>query len=117
MRSLRLLLVFTLMLCGLSTLAQTRTVTGKVTDSNGGPVVGATVSAPGTSLSTQTGSDGTFSLNVPNSVQRLEITSVGYTSQSVTISGTNPVAVSLVASASQLSEVVVTALGIQKNRR
>lgn len=118
MRPLHLVLVFTLLLfSSISASAQTRTVTGKITDQNGEAVVGATVSAPGTQLSTQTNPDGTFSLNLPSSVQRLVVTSVGFSTQDVPLGGKTNVAISMQASASQLSEVVVTALGVERNRR
>lgn len=118
MRQLHFVLVFTLLLfSGLSVSAQNRTVTGKITDSKGEAVAGATVSAPGTQLSTQTNSDGSFSISLPGSVQRLVVTSVGFTTQDVPLNGKTNVAVSMQASVAQLSEVVVTALGVERNRR
>ena len=62
-----------------------RRVTGRVTAEDGKPVAGATVTAKGTSTSTQTGDDGSFALNVPQNVNRLVITSVGYDAQEVAI--------------------------------
>src|SRR5688572_21328458 len=89
--------------------AQNRIITGKITDAGGQPVVGATVTATGAQAATQTNSDGIFSLSVPNEVQRLQVSSVGFASQDVSIAGKTNVSLSLQASASQLSEVVVTA--------
>ena len=119
MRKLHLVLVLMLLLIvGIpAAFAQNRTVTGKVTDSKGEPVVGATVSAPGTQLSTQTNSDGVFAIALPKSVQRLVITSVGFATQDVTIGSQSNLSISLQASVSQLSEVIVTALGVERNRR
>ena len=119
MRKLHVVLVFMLLLvAGIpAAFAQNRTVSGKVTDPRGGAVVGATVSAPGTQISTQTNSDGVFSITVPNAVQRLVVTSVGFATQDVPINGRTNIPVSLQASNSQMSEVVVTALGVERNRR
>jgi len=97
--------------------AQNRNITGKVTGTDGQPVVGATVTAKGTQVATQTNSDGIFSLSVPGGVDRLEFSSVGFATQEVSIAGKSNVTVSLQASASQMSEVVVTALGVERNKR
>ncbi|MEJ7681065.1 MAG: SusC/RagA family TonB-linked outer membrane protein [Segetibacter sp.] len=95
----------------------TKNITGKITDANGQPIVGATVSASGTNSATQTNSEGIFSISVPPSAQRLVVTSVGFASQDVSIKGKSNISVALTASASQLSEVVVTALGVERNKK
>ena len=119
MRKLHLVLVFTLLLFAAmpAAIAQTRSITGKVTDANGQPVVGATVTAQGTQISTQTNSDGVFSISVPTSVERLVFSSVGFGEEEVAIAGKSTVTVALQTQASQLSEVVVTALGIERSKR
>lgn len=119
MRKLHAVLFFTLLLfAGLpAAFAQSRTVSGKVADARGQAVVGATVSAPGTTASTQTNSDGVFSLAVPASATRLVVTSVGFAAQDVPLAGQGNVSVSLQPSATQMSEVVVTALGVERNRK
>ena len=48
-----------------------KTITGKITDANGQPVVGATVTAKGGTKATQTNSDGIFSISVPNGVPEI----------------------------------------------
>src|SRR4051812_38927219 len=104
MKHLHLVLVFmALLIAGITpAFAQTRTVTGKVTDANGQPVVGATVTASGTKVATQTNSEGIFLISVPASVQRLVITSVGFGSKEVAVNGKTNVSVALAASTSQL---------------
>ncbi len=67
--------------------AQTKTITGKVTDPKGDAVPSATVMVKGTRTSTSTGNDGTFRLAVPSNATTLVISSVGYTSTEVSISG------------------------------
>lgn len=98
--------------------AQDRTVTGKVTDSkDGSPVSGASVQPKGSKTGTSTKPDGTFSLNVGAGVSELVITSIGYETQTVSVSGKNSVDVSFVASAgSSLNEVVVTGYGTTRKK-
>jgi len=98
--------------------AQDRTVTGKVTDSkDGSPVAGASVQPKGSRTGTSTKPDGTFSLSVGSNVTSLIITSVGYESQEVAISGRSSVEVSFVATfGSSLNEVVVTGYGTAKKK-
>jgi TonB-linked SusC/RagA family outer membrane protein len=119
MRKLHSVLVLTLLLfVGIpAVFAQSRVITGKILDSRGQPVVGATVTAPGSQASTLTNSDGVFSITVPGSVQRLRVSSVGFSPQELSISGQNDLSITLQASASEMSEVVVTALGLERNRR
>src|SRR5215218_5456053 len=119
MKQLHLVFIFMLLLiAGIpAAFAQNRNITGKITDANGRPVVGATVTATGTQTATQTNSDGVFSLSVPNSVNRLQISSVGFATQDVSITGNGNISVALQPSTTQMAEVVVTALGVERNRR
>ncbi len=97
--------------------AQTKTVSGKVTDSkDGSPMVGVSVVAKGTSTGTQTGADGTYRLTVPASATTLVFSSVGYTDQEVSISSSNTANVSLTASNDQLGEVVVVGYGTARKK-
>ena len=98
--------------------AQDRTVTGRVTDSkDGSPVSGASVQPKGSRTGTSTKPDGTFSLSVGSNVTTLVITSVGYESQEVAVSGKSSVEVSFVATfGSNLNEVVVTGYGTAKKK-
>ena len=119
MKKLHLLLVFLfLLLAGIpAAFAQSRNITGKITDANGQPIVGATVTAKGTTVATQTNSDGVFSITVPAGAQRLTVSSVGFTGQEISIEGKTNVTLALIASASELSEVIVTALGVERNKK
>lgn len=95
--------------------AQNRVITGKVTDSKDGSALqGANVIVKGTKTGTQTNSDGTFSISVENSVTVLVISSVGFTTQEVSVSDNNFVNVSLVVSNTGLGEVVVVAYGTRR---
>jgi TonB-linked SusC/RagA family outer membrane protein len=119
MKKLHVVFIFMLLLiAGLpAAFAQNRNVTGKITGADGQPVVGATVAAKGTQAATQTNSDGVFSLSVPDAANSLVVSSVGFATQEVSIAGKTNISVALQASASQLSEVVVTALGVERNRK
>ena len=119
MKQLRLSLIFMFLVLAAipAAFAQNKTITGKITDANGQPIVGATVAARGSNVATQTNSDGIFSLTVPSGVQRVSVSSVGFASQEISISGRTEINLSLAASASELSEVIVTALGVERNKK
>ena len=100
---------------------QQRTVTGKVVDDNGTPLISATVvvlADDGTSRSgTSTDLDGNFSLSVPAGTQKLLVSYVGYESKEVSITGRDNIQVTLQPAATELEDVVVTALGIRKEKK
>ncbi|MCE3282493.1 MAG: hypothetical protein K0Q66_1230, partial [Chitinophagaceae bacterium] len=112
-RTLMLLAAFVLLFG--QVLAQgNRTVTGKVSDDKGIPLVGVTVSAVGSSQRTMTGADGNFSIQVSDQVKTLRLSYVGFRMQDVNISGKNAVDVSLVAENNELEGVVVTGYSREK---
>jgi TonB-linked SusC/RagA family outer membrane protein len=89
---------------------------GTVTDANGQPIVGATVKVKGTNNATATDAKGQFFIDAPaNAV--LVISSVGYAIQEIDATGKTNVSVSMISSAENMSEVVVTALGIRREQR
>jgi len=95
--------------------SQSKTITGKITDSkDGSPIVGATVQPKGTKNGTSTGADGSFSLAVGPNVTTLVVTSVGFERQEISIA--NAAAISLVASNSNLNEVVVVGYGTSRKK-
>lgn len=91
-------------------LAQTKVVTGKVTDAKDGSAVpNASVLVKGTKQGTQTAADGSFKLTVAQNATTLTISSIGFTSQDVSIVGRTSVDVALKAGSSDvLSEVIVS---------
>src|SRR6187431_2976266 len=90
-------------------MAQTRTVTGTVTDkSDNSPLAGVNIVAKNTGTGTASDAEGRFSFQVPTSVTTLVVSFVGYESMEVTIPESNTVSISLDPSASELEEVVVT---------
>ncbi len=115
----RLLLISVLMpLACISLKAQTRSLSGSVTDAQNVGVVSATVKVKGQSNVTTTNFEGRFSFSVPTGNITLEISSVGYIAREVAVGADeNNVTVALTISNEELSEVVVTALGIKKQKR
>src|SRR5664279_5596340 len=107
-KMLRLLVALSLMILVLphSLLAQQRTVTGTIlSDDNKTPRAGVTVRVKGTNRITQTDVNGKFSIQV-NSGESLDVSYVGYETQSVKPGNGNTIAVSLKANNSTLGEVV-----------
>ncbi|PZX50536.1 SusC/RagA family TonB-linked outer membrane protein [Algoriphagus chordae] len=93
---------------------QSRVLTG-VVKADGLPMPGVTILDKSTKAGTTTNVDGEYSLSVsPNSV--LVFSFIGYASQEIAVGNQSELNVSLVEDASELSEVVVTALGISKEK-
>ncbi len=93
-------------------LAQTRTVSGRVTDQKTGEgLPGATVLLKGTTTGISTNSDGNFSLSVPEGNNILVVSSVGMVTQEIPLGTRTTVNVALATDTKQLSEVVVTGYG------
>ncbi|GGA87674.1 SusC/RagA family TonB-linked outer membrane protein [Puia dinghuensis] len=116
MRTLLLLLCSCLLLFD-HLQAQNRTITGKITDNNGRPVPGASVTIKSTRRGTSSGPDGVFSIPVPPNSNTLVISAVGWTSKEVEIGDQTSITVTLTAKENTLSEVVVTSLGIARDKR
>jgi len=99
-----------------STYAQTVTLKGKVTDEKGGPIIGASVKIKGTSAGSVTNGSGMFSLNYTGQ-GTLIVTAIGFTTQEVKLTGQAQINVALAEDNKVLNEVVVTALGIKRDKR
>src|SRR4051794_447662 len=91
-------------------LAQVRSLTGRVTNQQtGAPVAEAIISVDRSSISARTGSDGRFSMNIPEGDQALTILAIGYKRQNITApTGSRQVNVTLEPDPFKLEEVVVT---------
>ena len=87
-------------------------VTGTVEDSQGEPIIGASVVTEDAKTGTITDFNGNFKLNVPSGT-KLVITFIGYDSQTIT-AGRNPIKVVLSENTQMLDEVQVVAYGVQK---
>lgn len=96
--------------------AQNITITGKVTDEDRLPLPGASVKVKGMNTGTTVTPGGTYSISAaPNSI--LVFSSVGYKSKEVSVNQQKVINVSLISDESALTEVVVTALGIKKEKK
>jgi TonB-linked SusC/RagA family outer membrane protein len=93
-----------------------RTVSGTVTDQNGDPLIGATVLLKNTSTGTVTDIDGTYSLEIPEGEQTLVFSYTGFGTQEVITTASNIIDVVL-EQGIQLAEAVVTALGIEREKK
>jgi len=95
--------------------AQNKVITGKVNDAkDGSGLSGITVAAKGTTIATQTGNDGTFSISVPNDVKVLVFSSIGFLTQEVSLEGKTSLSIALVVNNTSLGEVVVVAYGTRR---
>lgn len=91
-------------------------VTGKVTDPNGVPVSGASVLIKGKTGGTQTSEEGSFSVPA-SSKDILIISAVGFVTVEIQVGDRRDIQVVLQISQEQLGEVVVTAMGIKRERK
>ena len=107
-----LLSIFLTLAFGLSSYAQQ--ITGSVSDDNGIPLPGASVVIQGSSSGTTTDFDGNFSIETSQG-STLVISYVGYESQQIVV-GSSPINVQLT-SDNALDEVVVTALGLTREKK
>lgn len=98
--------------------AQQRVITGKViSEEDGLGLPGATVLVKGTTVGTTTDLDGNYSISVPAGSDVLIFSFVGLKAKEESIGNRSVVNVTLTTDASQLSEVVVTAIGIEREKK
>jgi TonB-linked SusC/RagA family outer membrane protein len=90
---------------------------GKITDENGDPVSGATITVKGTTRSTATNDAGDFTMTGINENATLVITHVNFKSQEIRVNNRATINISLTSTASDLEGVVVTALGVKREAR
>jgi TonB-linked SusC/RagA family outer membrane protein len=112
-------IIHVLLCCAVSAgmaVAQNKTISGRVVSADDNePVAGATIIVKGTSIGTVTSFDGEFTLPVPVSATTLSVSFVGMVMQEVPIA--QDVTIRLSADERVLGEVVVTALGISKEKK
>lgn len=94
-----------------------KTITGTVTDAQGHPIIGANIIEEGTlSNGTVTDIDGKFTLQVANNAS-VHISYIGYLSQTLNTTGRTNFEITLIEDSRALEEVVVTAMGIKRERK
>lgn len=113
-----LLLVFIFVLSILTGSAQTRVLTGVVTSSDDGlPVPGVSVMVKGTTSGTITDVNGNYTISLPNQAKMLVFSFVGMSTREIGITSSDKLNVVLSPSVIGVDEVVVTALGITREKK
>ncbi|WP_346316884.1 SusC/RagA family TonB-linked outer membrane protein [Chitinophaga sp. YIM B06452] len=115
-RLLKALLFCPLLFLATAVLAQTKSVSGKITDEKGEIIIGASVQVKGTTTGTVTDQNGVFKLNVPASATTLLVSFIGYTQQEVSIANTSEVKVVLQMENTTLTDVVVVGYGTARKK-
>jgi iron complex outermembrane recepter protein len=112
----KLLLVCTLL--GLAGFIRAQTVTGKVTaQQDGTPIPGVSVVLKGTTEGTTTDANGDYTIRLTSSDPVVIFSFIGFTTQEIAAAGKTVMDVSLAEDVTQLGEVVVTALGISREKK
>lgn len=86
--------------------AQQIAVAGKVSDQNGAPITGVTVTVKGTSISTSTNENGLFTLNADHNAT-LIISAIGYQRQEIPLAGRKTININLSSADEAIDEVIV----------
>lgn len=97
--------------------AQTVQITGAVSSTEEGPLPGVSIIVKGTTVGTTTDGVGNYAINVPANATTLTFSFMGYKTQDVVIAGRKVIDVVLEMDALALEEIVVTALGIKKEKK
>ncbi|HMG07062.1 MAG TPA: SusC/RagA family TonB-linked outer membrane protein, partial [Mucilaginibacter sp.] len=99
-------------------LGQSRVIKGKVSDEKGLPLPGVTVTVKQTTQRVATNLDGNYTITLSSSANALIFTFVSYQPQEVDVTGKSTIDVKMVpAAASSLSEVIITALNIPREKK
>jgi hypothetical protein len=93
--------------------AQEITLRGQVTDARG-PLPGVSILEKGTSQGTTSDADGRFTITVASPESILVFSFIGYRTQEVTVGNRSQITVSMEEEVTALNEVVVTALGVER---
>ncbi len=118
MKKFHVLAVLIMALWGEYVLAQDRVITGTVVDvSNSEAIIGATVVVQGSTIGTVTDLDGKYKLSVPPNYKALTIGFIGYKPFKVEIGSSNVIDAELEEDVIGLEQVVVTAIGIAKEKK
>lgn len=115
MRKLFLLLMG--VVCFAVTAMAQRTITGKVTDEKGNPLANVSVLVRGTTTGTTTKADGTYSLPIPANAKALVFSSVDMSPVELAIGASDQLDATMKNEDKTMSEVVVTAFGIKKDKK
>ncbi|HEX6428007.1 MAG TPA: SusC/RagA family TonB-linked outer membrane protein [Niastella sp.] len=107
-------LMAVLLLCAAMALGQSNKVTGQVKDAKGDPIPFATIKIKGTSNAVAADANGNFTINAPENATFI-ISAVGFEQTELKAGSSGTITIAL-RTAEQMSEVVVTALGIKRSK-
>jgi len=111
----KFLTIFTILLfSGVFVFAQTRTITGKVTDAAGQPVEGASIQIKGSNVGTSANQEGNYSIPARRG-DVIVVSAVNFAAKEFTIAAQNMVNVTLDRAEGRIEEIVVTAVGIRRS--
>ncbi len=108
-----ILVALCLMLSAVTALAQSRVITGTVTDDTNQPLPGVAVVIPGTTIGTVTDFEGNYSLNVGDA-KKLSFSFIGFTNHEEVINGRSSISVQMKSDSKELDDVVVVGYGVMK---
>nr|WP_321452635.1 SusC/RagA family TonB-linked outer membrane protein [uncultured Carboxylicivirga sp.] len=94
-----------------------KTVTGRVLDSNGEPLIGVSIVIEGTTQGVITDLDGNYSIVVPSEESVLLFSFIGFNAERVAVAGQSSINITLIEDVTELEGVVVTALGIKREKK
>ncbi|GHT60942.1 SusC/RagA family TonB-linked outer membrane protein [Bacteroidia bacterium] len=111
-------LMFLLLFASFTTMAQQtpKSIQGLVIDENNEPLIGASVTVPGTSAGTATDLDGKFQLNLPEGKTTVQAAYLGYETKTVNVANQTQVTIQLTPQNQDIDEVVVIGYGTAKKR-
>jgi TonB-dependent starch-binding outer membrane protein SusC len=112
----KLLLFFAGCCCALISSAQTKQISGKITDEAGKPLSGVSVMVKGTSNGTTTNAAGAFTLDAPDNAT-LTVSGIGYETREMSVTGRTEINVQLPVDSKLMAEVVVTGTGVATTKK
>lgn len=115
LRVLKGIIILSLLFC-VSSYAQVKKITGKVTDaSDGGPMPGVNVSIKGKPSNVATNADGIYTIQADPATDALVFSYIGFKRQTIVLAGKSTLNVSLASDNSDLDEVIVVGYGTKRN--
>ncbi|HVX25290.1 MAG TPA: von Willebrand factor type A domain-containing protein, partial [Parafilimonas sp.] len=93
-----------------------RTITGTIKGENGNIIIGATVTAKGSKVAVASDVYGKFSIVIDDKINALEVSAIGYETETIKLTGKSNYTITLKAQTSNLQDVVVTGYGVQAQR-
>jgi len=116
MTRLKITLFILTMLCCMQIYGQTSLISGKITDASGQPIPGVSVKVKGTAVGTSSDAKGVFSIKSANPAT-LVFSGIGYTAKEFAYNGQSNITIALSEDQQSLNEIVVTALGVKREKR